>query len=557
MKRGVLFLLSFFFRNSFSFNLILLILSNTLVLWGNILGDDLKEPFFLILMTSVFMAYCVTGFGRILNQFKFKLLSKLYSILILFLLCGLLLVEGFLFFNFNIVFSKILFHSIHSATSYEITSFIEIYGIQVLLFCLLGGLGLCLFGYVSYKIDSIKIHSYLKIAFLYLPVIIGGLFFAKSVYNICNLQTSGDDAQISSISRLILAYTGYKADKRNIETFRHYSMCNSLKKNEKKCKTVIVVLGESFSKKHSSLYGYSKQTKPKLEKRKELGQLFLFQDVVSITDYTHYAMASIFPVTPNADVNKAKGVLFPAVFKKAGYKTYLLSNQYVVEGDQDDFFMKDKTVCQNMFDYRNDRPYQFDLEMINSIPDGQTEDYELFVYCLVGQHWGYDERYPKGFEKFTPQDYPPNNPHAKDLALYDNATLYNDLVIDEIIKKFEEREAFLVYFSDHGEEVFDYRDFMGHGCALNSSESVRLQTEVPFMIWVSALYQKKYPETVTRIASAINRPYRTSQISHLILDITGLDVEGFSPECSVIHPAFDASQDRIVLGIINYDKLRR
>lgn len=557
MKRGVLFLLSFFFRNSFYFNLILLILSNTLVLWGNILGDDLKEPFFVILMTSVFMAYCVTGFGRILNQFKFKLLSKLYSILILFLLCGLLLVEGFLFFNFNIVFSKILFHSIHSATSYEITSFIEIYGIQVLLFCLLGGLGLCLFGYVAYKIDSIKIHSYLKLAFLYLPVIIGGLFFAKSVYNICNLQTSGDDAQISSISRLILAYTGYKADKRNIETFRHYSMCNSLKKNEKKCKTVIVVLGESFSKKHSSLYGYSKQTNPKLEKRKELGQLFLFQDVVSITDYTHYAMASIFPVTPNADVNKAKGVLFPAVFKKAGYKTYLLSNQYVVEGDQDDFFMKDKTVCQNMFDYRNDRPYQFDLEMINSIPDGQTEDYELFVYCLVGQHWGYDERYPKGFEKFTPQDYPPNNPHAKDLALYDNATLYNDLVIDEIIKKFEEREAFLVYFSDHGEEVFDYRDFMGHGCALNSSESVRLQTEVPFMIWVSALYQKKYPETVTRIASAINRPYRTSQISHLILDITGLDVEGFSPECSVIHPAFDASQDRIVLGIINYDKLRR
>ena len=38
---------------------------------------------------------------------------------------------------------------------------------------------------------------------------------------------------------------------------------------------------------------------------------------------------------------------------------------------------------------------------------------------------------------------------------YDNATYYNDYVINQIISLFEQEEAIVIYLSDHGEECFD------------------------------------------------------------------------------------------------------
>ena len=38
---------------------------------------------------------------------------------------------------------------------------------------------------------------------------------------------------------------------------------------------------------------------------------------------------------------------------------------------------------------------------------------------------------------------------------YDNATLYNDSVVYQIIKRFENSDAGVIYMSDHWEEVYD------------------------------------------------------------------------------------------------------
>ena len=40
------------------------------------------------------------------------------------------------------------------------------------------------------------------------------------------------------------------------------------------------------------------------------------------------------------------------------------------------------------------------------------------------------------------------------LADYDNATLYNDSIMAEVIKRFEKEDAIVIYMSDHGEEAF-------------------------------------------------------------------------------------------------------
>ena len=54
-----------------------------------------------------------------------------------------------------------------------------------------------------------------------------------------------------------------------------------------------------------------------------------------------------------------------------------------------------------------------------------------------------------------------NNAQRNDVAHYLNATLYNDMVVDSIIRMFDNRNAVVMYLSDHGEEVHNFRNQYG------------------------------------------------------------------------------------------------
>ena len=42
----------------------------------------------------------------------------------------------------------------------------------------------------------------------------------------------------------------------------------------------------------------------------------------------------------------------------------------------------------------------------------------------------------------------------KTIADYDNATLYNDIVLSKIVDLFRQQEAIVIYLSDHGEDCY-------------------------------------------------------------------------------------------------------
>ena len=75
-------------------------------------------------------------------------------------------------------------------------------------------------------------------------------------------------------------------------------------------------------------------------------------------------------------------------------------------------------------------------------------------------------RYPKAFNYFidTPKsNFISDNNNAK-INHYDNAILYNDFLISQVIKKVDSlnKKSFVLYFSDHGEEMFDDLNMAGH-----------------------------------------------------------------------------------------------
>ncbi|MGI0440399.1 sulfatase-like hydrolase/transferase [Helicobacter himalayensis] len=162
------------------------------------------------------------------------------------------------------------------------------------------------------------------------------------------------------------------------------------------------------------------------------------------------------------------------------------------------------------------------------MPDSQNSN-QFFVFHLMGTHGGYNMRYPNTFERFNHQSLkhtgldslalfweqmPASSSPAVNLtpltetqsalkAQYLNAVLYNDFVVSEIIKRFEEKEAIIFYLSDHGDEVYDFRDFVGHSFSMVS----RYMVEVPFVIYVSDSLKKSHPHLVERITQAQNLPF--------------------------------------------------
>ena len=113
--------------------------------------------------------------------------------------------------------------------------------------------------------------------------------------------------------------------------------------------------------------------------------------------------------------------------------------------------------------------------------------------------------------------------------------------------------------SDHGEEVFDYAHRNGriHDATL-SPDCCRHQYEIPFMIWMSDRYRAARPELAAAIARAVDRPYMTDDLPHLLLDLAGLSCRWFDPTRSVVNDRFDASRPRLLRDDkVDYDLIMR
>ena len=312
--------------------------------------------------------------------------------------------------------------------------------------------------------------------------------------------------------------------------------------------TVVLVIGESHSVYHSSLYGYEKQTMPCLQKRVNDSILYVFDNVVSTSCGTHKAMLSVFSLD-SLGVGFEETPLFPACFKAAGYKSFMYDNQYFV--GQGVNFLSNADLSSVLFDERNTERYQYDMDMINKMHVENSP--ALYVIHLWGQHYTYSERSPTNYRYYNLDDYDKNRWTEEQrgiIAHYDNATRYVDKVLDEIIRRFEDKNCCIVYLSDHGEEIYDLSDFMGHGNAEHSA-NLDYQIRVPLLIWTSRSYSR--PEIVAKLPTLQHIPVTTDDVSHLLIDLAGIQTPSFEPSRSVVNENYNKNKKRIVLNSINYE----
>ena len=303
------------------------------------------------------------------------------------------------------------------------------------------------------------------------------------------------------------------------------------------------MLGEAVSRNHMQLYGYALENNPLLTARCENGELFIFSDAISCANHTATAMKRIFTFSEK-DEPEENWYTKPNIFdilRRAGYHTVWISNQSPISfwGSHDKIYAE--RCDENFFpeSAKGGTTKDFDSILFPAIDEflASAHDKNFYVVHLYGAHPAYSMRYPKDFEKFTVADEDkPTAEGRKVAAEYDNAIFYGDYVLDEIFRRFEDKTALVIYISDHGQEVFEGgSDFAGHASEESGSRSM---IEIPMLIWTSEKFRELYPEKVSAIAAAVDRPYRTDFIIHAVLDLLDIRTQSFEPEKSIVNEKF-------------------
>lgn len=515
------------------------------------------EVLYTTLATTFISVLAISVLGELFSG-KMK---RAYRIFFYSLTIFLLIVEGFLVFKYKMTFTSEIINALINTNKYEASGVFHMYFSFEFILVVIGViLALVMFIVLLTrklnKIKSLSLPGKKIAASVFILFLCFGIYLtAYNIYNYIrynngnNFTFTNVYGRILNSCRLIIKNSNevviYIKDNKYVNSNTVYSGRDSI--------NVIILVGESFSKYHTNLYSYEKNTNPLLKERQKKGELVVFNDVVTFSDMTQKVFLDLFCF----DGANSKRLL-PKVFKDAGFKVYLYDNQFMPGYSENlDWYMTNKEMSSILFDKRNSKLYETDKELIDKIVIEKTK-YNLYIIHINGQHFPYDLKYPPNYAKFKKEEYP--STYASDqpeiLAQYDNATLYCDYIVDQVISKFVDSNSIVIYFSDHSEEVYDYRNYVGHCNASFSKPSLKYQIEIPFMIWMSDEYREKHSDLYKRICEVKDRPFITNRLSHTVLDIVGIKDTIFNPRKSVINEKYDSKSPRIVLKSLNYDEIR-
>lgn len=533
------------------------------------------------LFTTFFITYLLTVLVHLVNRTYFKVLAYTF-VLILYS------IYLFLRYNFGLQISPTILLLLAETSETESKEFIRTfiltgYGIQVaktvgviILVILFSEWLIKKKGTFLKKKDKVE---FIISSFFGCFVFIGFLSMTKNVMFLYKCDSTDDFINIDSynwfpndpISRLL--YSFYGVHIMNNEQTSAEQLIEELQKTKVSLintdsLNIVVVIGESYIKAHSGLYGYRLNTTPFLMKEKEKGNLFVFSNVITPFNITTLAMKNALCTNSISDGESwSKSQFFPAIFKRAGYDVYMWDNQKTW-GDGTSFvlslnsFLYGKVVANHSYTRTNNRSYDYDEDIITSFDSIQINNkHNLVIFHLMGQHVDVEERYPHNslFNHFTKDSINRKEPYITDnkrelIASYDNATLYNDYVMKLIIDRFNNSNSLILYFSDHGDEVYDYRDSAGRVKDNMSPNSVKFQYEVPFVVWCSDTFKNKYPQIVAEIDNAKDRPFMTDIICNFLFYIGGIKTSYYRPYRNPIHKTFSTS-DRMIEYVYNYDSI--
>ncbi len=305
--------------------------------------------------------------------------------------------------------------------------------------------------------------------------------------------------------------------------------------------TLVLVIGESTNRQRMSLYGYPRKTTPELDKLKD--QLAVFDNVITPRPYTIEALQQVltFADEENPDLYLSTPSLV-SMMKQAGYKTFWITNQQTMTKRNTMLTTFSEQADEQVYlnNNRNQNAAQYDGDVIEPFNKALTDPAprKLIVVHLLGTHMSYQYRYPPSFDKFQDRTGVPagvRDDQVPTYNSYDNAVLYNDFVVSSLIKDYAKSDpnGFLLYLSDHGEDVFDS---VGHTTlGRNENKPTAPMYTIPFMAWASPKWRENHN---WNFAADLDRPYSSSHLIHTWADLAGLSSDELDRSKSLVSDSF-------------------
>ena len=417
---------------------------------------------------------------------------------------------------------------------------------------------------------------------LFLILLTGGFFFNYQYISLFDSKEVNDVDEWRShsrnpddtITKLLMSIVDIRMSEKEMNTLlkqiEHLESKNL--EDETDSINVIFVIGESYIKYHSALYGYPLQTTPFLSQEQKAGRLFVFTDVVSPYNQTTKVIRNVLSCNSIAEGESWSSTPpLTAIYKSRGYHVTFYDNQRDYETEQLfsfslNTYLYHPEIIKACYSETNAETFDYDGQLIdyykNNRHNSKKHKCEFIVFHLLGQHASFGNRYPKDFYYYTPdstyfrkeQWLTPQM--REEIAHYDNATLYNDDVMRKIAHLYDNENTIVIYFSDHGEEVYDYRPNIGRddfGFGEYPEKGLHWQYDIPFMVWCSDSYIKSHPEEIDALRSCVKRPFMLDNVCQIVFNLSGLKTHYYKPERDVLSPNYKCNK-RVINDKFNYDE---
>lgn len=288
----------------------------------------------------------------------------------------------------------------------------------------------------------------------------------------------------------------------------------------------VLVIGESARRHNWSLYGYGRETNPRLSK---LSNLVVFRDVITQVAQTQLSVPLILTRGTIEDPHRTvseKSIV--SVFHEVGFHTDWISTQeretamaaisrYASEAD-----------VVRFFDHRHDIVIVDTLKEMLAKPGAQGRKIFVMAHTL-GSHFNLTSRYPPSFSVFPDGQQFLTIPgtsawvsHVELINAYDNTILYTDHVLAELIGVLRARPGIkaLLYVPDHGDNLRDdARNLFGH------AHSNEYDLPIPMLFWYSDEYAQRYPTKVANARTNVARPLSTRAVFYSLTDMAGIKLD--------------------------------
>ena len=336
---------------------------------------------------------------------------------------------------------------------------------------------------------------------------------------------------------------------------------------------IIFVIGESFIREHAALYGYPLPTTPFMSTEQQAGRLFVFNDVVSPYNQTTRVLRNLLCTNSLGDGEDWSA--FPplsAVFKKNGFRVSMYDNQKTFDLGRHVFafslstFLYHPRMLEACYQEVCDSTFEYDGELVDyhrrHLPSEPTSR-QLIIFHLIGQHVSFRYRYPEGYDYFTAdsirfrQEAWLTDEMKAEIAHYDNATRYNDDVIRQLVSMYQDQNTVMVYLSDHGEEVYDYRDNYGRddwSMGNEPQQVLRYQYMVPMVVWCSDKYLTLHPEMAELLKQSADKPFMLDNTCHLLFRLANLLTPYYNNRRDILSPDYKCPK-RIINDQFDYDEV--